>query len=170
MTERASWAVQVLDPGPGEQILEVRGGPGVSAALVCERLETGRLLALDRSEVAVRRTTARVAEHVAAGRCEVRRGELATLDLSPGSLEAAFAVNVNLFWVRDPGAEVAVLLRALRPGGRLLVLYSAAGPTNSGRITATVAEALHEGGFTDVTGLSDPRRIGVSAISPGRRG
>ena len=158
--------MEVLDPGPAEAVLEIGCGPGVAAALVCERLGTGQLLALDRSPVAVARTAARNAAHVAAGRLEVRQGELAALTAPMRSLDSAFALNVNLFWVHDPGAELAVLRRALRPGGVLRVLYGVAGPTGTERVTAAAAAALGAHGFTEVAVIEDPCGLGVSGRVP----
>ncbi|TCM44279.1 class I SAM-dependent methyltransferase [Kribbella sp. VKM Ac-2568] len=59
--DRIRWAVEEVDPQPGEQILEIGCGPGAAAQLVCERLTTGHLLATDRSAVAVNRTAGRSA-------------------------------------------------------------------------------------------------------------
>jgi trans-aconitate methyltransferase len=39
---------------PGERLLEIGCGSGVAAALVCARLDDGRLLAIDRSPVQLR--------------------------------------------------------------------------------------------------------------------
>lgn len=61
---RVRFAVALLDPGPADRVLEIGCGPGVAAAQVSDRSTGGRLLAIDRSEVAVRRTTLRCAEHV----------------------------------------------------------------------------------------------------------
>ncbi|TQM03027.1 SAM-dependent methyltransferase [Pseudonocardia kunmingensis] len=158
--ERIRWAVDLLDPRPGDRILEVGCGPGVAAALVCARLSTGRMLAVDRSAVAVERTTRRNADHVAAGRLEVRRCTLDEVD-GERSFDAAFAVDVNLFWVRDPAAELQVLRRTLRPGGRLHVLYGAGGPTTADRITAPVAAALHAQGFRGVRTVGSEAGTGV---------
>jgi SAM-dependent methyltransferase len=158
--ERIRWAVDLLDPRPGDRILEVGCGPGVAAALLCARLPTGRMLAVDRSAVAVERTTRRNAGHVAAGRLEVRRCTLDGLD-DEGSFDTAFAVDVNLFWVRDPAVELRVLRRALRPGGRLHVLYGAGGPTTADRITTPVAAALRAQGFTGVRTVGSDAGAGV---------
>ena len=82
--DRVRWAVDRLDPAPDARLLEIGCGSGAAAELLCRRLTTGRLLAVDRSPVAVRRTAERNAEHVRAGRLEIaddgalsiRRGRL----------------------------------------------------------------------------------------------
>lgn len=165
--DRVRWAVEVLDPRPGQRILEAGCGPGAAAELICPRLAGGRMLALDRSAVAVRRTTERNAGHVASGALVVRRADLAELtdtDAPPGSLDAAFTVNVNLFWTRDPGPELTVLRRALRPGGLLHVLYGGAPPGGTGRVLSAVRDALRTHGF-DVRDVSGDG-VGVSARTP----
>jgi hypothetical protein len=39
---RLRWAVELLEVAPDDQLLEIGPGPGVSVALVCERLTGGR--------------------------------------------------------------------------------------------------------------------------------
>ncbi|MBM7788425.1 class I SAM-dependent methyltransferase [Tenggerimyces flavus] len=145
--DRVRAAVDLVDPQPGERILELGGGPGVSAGLVCARLGDGQLLAVDRSAVAVQRTEARNAEHLAAGRLVVRQASLEELDLPAASLDKAFCLNVNLFWTRDPAHEVAILRAALKPQGTLHVLYGTDGPSSADRVTAPITAALRAGGF-----------------------
>ncbi|TKJ20809.1 class I SAM-dependent methyltransferase [Blastococcus sp. CCUG 61487] len=164
---RVRWAVDVLDPAPADRIVEIGGGPGVSAALICDRLTTGHLLAVDRSAVAVRRTTQRNAHHVASGRLDVVQCELDALDGPPDGFDAALTLDVNLFWVRDASRELVVLRRLLRPGGRLHVLYGASGPTGGERVLGIVEEALRRHGFAEVTGRTADAGFGVSARAPG---
>lgn len=159
--ERIRWAVETIGVGPEEQVLELGCGPGVAAALVCERLTTGHLLAIDRSAVAVSRATTRNAEHVTAGRLTVLRAEVA--DLRVSGLDKAFSVNVNVFWTTDAVRELAVLRRALRPGGELCVLYGA-GPAGSRDVTPIVAKAMADNGFTRVAGLASAAGSGVRGV------
>ncbi|KZE93305.1 Ubiquinone/menaquinone biosynthesis C-methyltransferase UbiE [Agromyces sp. NDB4Y10] len=125
--ERVRWAVDVLAPQPGERVLDIGSGTGASVGLLLERLAatdaTGRppVVAIDRSATAVARIRERVAD--AAASVEVVLTPLATLDASLGPFDAAFGVNVNVFWTSAAVAELRALAAAVRPGGRLLIAY-----------------------------------------------
>lgn len=163
--ERIGWALKLLQPGPAERILEIGCGSGVAAGLVCGQLVGGRLLALDRSPTAIERTRARNAAHLQEGRLETYAGELRHLSVPPGSVDAAFAVDVNVFWTTAADAELAVLSAALRPGGRLHLLYGA-GPTGRERITEAVAAAVTAHRFADLVVHDRGVGCGVSACRP----
>ena len=53
---RIRWAVDLMDVQPADNVLEIGCGPGYGAELICQRLETGKLFAIDRSESGVDRT------------------------------------------------------------------------------------------------------------------
>jgi SAM-dependent methyltransferase len=161
--DRISWAVDVVDPGPADRLLEFGCGPGVAAELVCARLTEGTLVAIDRSAVAVAKTRRRNAEHVRAGSLDVRECALTDLRLPAGSLDQAFGVDVNVFWTSSAEGELAVLRAALRRGGRLSVLYGT-GPTGPDRITAVVADRLRTSGFADIEILRSPHGTGITGM------
>jgi SAM-dependent methyltransferase len=163
--ERITWAVSVVDPAPDERLLELGCGPGVAAGLVCERLTTGHLTAVDRSATAVARTAARNADHVERGRLSILRSTVDELALPAASVTKVFAVNVNVFWTRVPDRELAVVRDLLAPGGSLFVLYGR-GPTGEDRVTSVVAAALRDGGFTGVEVLAASAGMGVRARRP----
>jgi ArsR family transcriptional regulator len=77
-----------------------------------------RVIAVDGSEAMVEAARARL---IGFDNVEVRRGELEAPPLEPGELDAATLVLV-LHHLPDPGEAVAAVARALRPGGRLLVV------------------------------------------------
>lgn len=162
---RVAWAVEVLDPGPTDQVLEIGGGSAASAAVICERLTSGRLLAVDRSAAAVRRISTGNAAHLASGRLAVQQSALADLDAPSGTFDATVALNVNLFWVSDAAAELAVVRRVLRPGGALHVLYGLPSPTDPDRVVGAVRAALAANGFTECRTRSGSAGFGVSARS-----
>ena len=115
---RIRWAVDLMDVQPGDHVLEIGCGPGAGAELICERLETGKLFAIDRSESGVDRTKRRCERYVDAGRLTVRQIDLATLRVPVKRLHKVFAFNVNLFWVRECADEVALLHERVLPGRR----------------------------------------------------
>jgi SAM-dependent methyltransferase len=121
--DRVAWAVGRLDLRPDYRVLEIGGGPGAAAELVCRRLEQGFLLGIDRSAVAIERSAARNQAYVDAGRLELRQCALRDLEVPDGSFDLAFSLNVNLFWTSPAQAELELLHRALRPGGGLHVAY-----------------------------------------------
>lgn len=148
--ERLRWAVETLDVSPGDHVLEIGCGPGVAADLLCRRLDGGRLLAIDRSPVAVDRATRRNAAHVAAGRAAFAVTPLAELETSE-RFDTVFAVNVNLFWTRPPTRELALIRGLLRPGGALHLFYEPPDPSRLARLATTLEGALAAGGYRPET-------------------
>ena len=172
MPERIRWAVETLAPAPDDRLLEIGCGPGVAVGAVCDRLTGGRLVAIDRSATAVARATRRNQAHVAAGRAVLLTAALEDLrphDLLHGDrrFDKVFAMNVNLFWVRDPARELALIRALLRPGGTLSLFYGYGTP---GQGPATVPDALlghlAAAGFTAEV-LTGPSVAGVVARGPG---
>jgi len=86
--------------------------------------------------------------------------------VATGSLDAAFGIDVNLFWTGPADRELAVLTAALRPGGRLLVCYGAPPAGSTRRVTSGIAEKLRGHGFVDVVEHDDPAGSAVSARRP----
>ncbi len=144
---RIVWAVDVMDVQPDDNILEIGCGPGYGAELICERLETGKLFAIDRSESGVDRTKRRCARFLEAGRLTVRQIDLATLRVPVKRLTKVFAFNVNLFWVRDCADEVALLHERVLPGGAVFLFYEAKQPELVPTIATKASAALTKAGF-----------------------
>ena len=144
---RIRWAVDFMDVQPNDHVLEIGCGPGAGAELICQRLETGKLFAIDRSESGVDRTRRRCKKYVDAGRLTVRQIDLATLRVPVKRLHKVYAFNVNLFWVRDCRDEVALLHERVLPGGVVHLFYDAARPEGVRTIMEKASAALADGGF-----------------------
>lgn len=126
MTDRLRRVVEQLGVRPGDRVLEVGGGHGVAAALVCELLEGGRFTGVDRSAHMVEAAVRRNAAHVAAGRAEFLVGDLEHLDLGGRELDLAFAVRVAAFH-RDPERTARLLRPWLADGARVLSFFDVPG-------------------------------------------
>ena len=144
---RLRWAVDLMDVQPNDHVLEIGCGPGQGAELICARLETGKLFAIDRSESGVDRTKRRNAKCIEEGKLTVRQIDLATLRVPVKRLHKVFAFNVNLFWVRECGDEVALLHERVLPGGAVYLYYETTQPELVPNIVRKTSAALTEGGF-----------------------
>jgi cyclopropane fatty-acyl-phospholipid synthase-like methyltransferase len=161
--ERLRWAVEILDVRPGDRILELGCGPGVAVELVCERLDSGRITAIDRSRTAVERARRRHAGQV--------RARFACLEVAAaGSLGArfdkVFAVNVNLFWTRPADAELEVVKTLLGSDGALHLIFETPPGVRADGVARTVVAALTGHGFAVTTATRSESLICVSARLP----
>ena len=126
MSERLQRVVDRLDIQPGDRVLEIGCGHGVAATMVCERLETGRLTAIDRSGKMIAAAARRNAAHVEAGRAEFLVATLEDADLGERRFDKIFAVRVRLFH-REPARARELAERWLAPGGTVLGVFDEPG-------------------------------------------
>ena len=124
MSERLRAVVDRLEVRPGDRVLEIGCGHGVAATFVCERLDGGRLTAVDRSPKMIAAAARRNAAHVEAGTAEFLVARLEALDLGDRRFDKVFAVRVGLFH-REPERARALVEPYLAPGGRIVSSYDA---------------------------------------------
>lgn len=146
---RIAWAVDHLAVQKADRILEIGGGRGAAAALICPLLRGGCYVGIDRSATAVRASAERNQEYVARGVAKFERQAFEELD--PAGLpvfDTVFAINVNLFWTRPAQRELALVRRLLGDQGRLHLFYD--GPTSAAtsRSADLLAEHLDTAGYT----------------------
>ncbi len=161
--DRFSWAVEVMKVSPADWVLEIGCGRGVAVERVSLQLDRGKLLAIDRSEKMIQAATERNATRISEGQVELRVSTLEALDLGRQRFDKLFAINVNLFWTRDPQPELALCRRMLKPGGTLFLFWEAPGAAKAERIAVQVSAAMKRAGLRPQTVRGQASQVCVKA-------
>jgi trans-aconitate methyltransferase len=127
--------VELLDPRPGETILDLGCGTGELAAEIAAAGAEVWAIDADPAMVAAAR------ERLGPGRVLLADGRDFTL---PEPVDAVFS-NAALHWMPRPAEVIARVRAALRPGGRFVAELGGAG--NIGAILEAFAAALAEAGL-----------------------
>jgi len=108
--------------GPDDAVADIGAGTGLFTLLFAERVgKKGTVYAVDISPAFVKHITERAKQH---GHERVIKTVLNTVnsaELPPGSIDVAFLCDTYHHF-EEPGKMLASIHRALRPGGRLIVI------------------------------------------------
>lgn len=126
LSPRLAALVDALPITPESRVLEIGCGPGAAARAVAKRLESGHILAIDRSASAVAQARAASIAEIESGRMSVRQvaAESFVMEADDLPCDIVFAVRVGALDGRHPEAGRKVLARitaALAPGGRVFI-------------------------------------------------
>lgn len=135
-SRRLAWAVETMAVEPQDRVLEVGCGHGVAVSLVCERLEGGRITAVDRSPKMIEIARERNREH--AGKVRFLTARIEDAALGDERYERAFAVHVAA--LQQPGPALDHVCSRLAPGGRLGLFTQAPGWRTAGPARRAAAE------------------------------
>ena len=111
---------EILEPVPGQRVLEVGPGTGYYALDVARRLEPGGTLDVLDVQQEMLDHTMRRAGALGIANVAPARGDARALPYADGSFDAAY-LAVVLGEVPDQEAALREVQRVLKPGGRLVV-------------------------------------------------
>lgn len=116
-------------------------------AALCERLTSGKILAIDRSATMIAAARRRNQDYLRDGKVTFATVALADMIFGSQRLDKVFAINVNLFW-RDAARELAVIRSALARRGSLHLVFEPPTATQIERIAKETVARLEAGGFS----------------------
>jgi SAM-dependent methyltransferase len=119
LMDRHTWLAGLIDPAPGERVVDLGCGEGAVLELVLAHLDGGVAVGVDLDEEALRALTS--VSGVVGSRASPVAADLARpLPLADRSIDAVFCHDV-LELLPDADALLREVWRVLRPGGRLVL-------------------------------------------------
>lgn len=130
--------VELLDPSPGERILDLGCGTGQLTAVIAEQTGSGgAVVGIDLSAEMIERARER--------HPDIRFERIdATAFVTDSSFDAVFS-NATLHWIADQAAVIERVADTLAPGGRFVAELGGSG--NVGTILDAVLAELRERGY-----------------------
>jgi len=118
--------IEALPLRRGLRVLEVGCGPAAMAREISARIGDGHILAIDRSERAIRQASMGSKKEIASGRMSLRQVAIEHFELLPGEkqFDLAVAIRVGALDGRHPEIEqqsLKNLAKAVKPGGSLFI-------------------------------------------------
>jgi SAM-dependent methyltransferase len=113
-------AIDWLDVGPGDDVLEIGFGPGHALELLVERTAARTIAGIDLSPVMIEQAVARNRQAIDAGRVSLALGSVDALPFADGQFSRVMAVSNFHIW---PSRELGLreIYRVLRDGGKLVL-------------------------------------------------
>ncbi|HEY2601843.1 MAG TPA: methyltransferase domain-containing protein [Thermoleophilaceae bacterium] len=121
VVEQRRLTLAALELAPGERVLDIGCGPGYLAAEMAETVGAGGLVRGVDPSAPMLGLAARREPSGDAARIELSEGDALSLPVPDSSFDVAVSTQVYEY-VADIPAALAEARRALRPGGRILIL------------------------------------------------
>ena len=170
----AKWGRSHVSPEPDARVLDIGCGGGANLAQFLKLCPQGSVCGIDFSAESVATSLRKNAGAFAAGRCEVRQGDVSRLPYADASFDLVTAFETVYFWP-DVSAAFAEVFRVLGPSGVFLIVNEESGDSRwcsivDGMRTYT-ADALVDGCAPSDLSMSGPtfaERAGRCALSQGK--
>ena len=120
--ERSDFAVEELSPQPGDKILEIGFGSGVTINKIFNKCDDVFVGGIDISEVMVKQAIERNKEYIIDGKVRIQKGSVEKIPFGNDFFHKVLGINVSLFFP-DPDKNFKEIKRVLKPGGVLQILF-----------------------------------------------
>ncbi len=160
---RHRMAIDLLEIGPRQRVLEIGCGHGVATGLACAAAGNGQVVAIDRSAKMTAAAGRRNADAVAEGRLLLLTGAFEDIDLDH-EFDRVFAVNVDFPRHEDRGWAQR-LREVMAPGGRAVLVLDAPTVATADRFVDAAGKTLAGEGFS-VEVVREASVVAVLAVAP----
>ena len=169
--DRIIWAVDMMDVSPADSILEIGCGNGLAVSLICDRLKSGNITAIDRSAKMIASARKRNHENIRNGKAIIDLVALEEADFGSMSFSKIFAFNLNVFWM-DPISELGIVSRLLDPTGSFYVFHNPPPDSDLTEYANAISDNLEANGFVaddaiinqEVASLCIRSRLAISRL------
>ncbi len=158
--ERHLWAAEKLEVQPADILLEIGCGPGVTASLVVEKLDTGELHLLDRSEKSVHKALKKTEAYIKKGTVKPIVGAFGKADLPSSHYDKVYCFNVRLLMEDNP-KELSLVKELIGTNG-LFYLFFQPPYHLPDTMTGQAKKNLEKNGFEVVNSEVKPMSPGPS--------
>ena len=172
----ADWGFSHLPPIAPEKAVDLGCGGGRNAGELLKKYPQAHVTAIDYSELSVEKAKAFNQAAIAAGRCEVRQGDVSDLRLPDSSFDLATAFETVYFW---PGLEKCFgqVAKVLRPGGYFMICNESDGTDPASKKFESIIDgmkcytaqeleaALRAAGFAEVENDRHPSKPWLTVIA-----
>lgn len=115
------WALEFLDFGEKDQVLDIGCGGGATLRRMSKRVPKGHLTGVDYSGVSVKLSSETNAEDLRSGKMEVLEASVEALPFEEETFDKIVTVESFYFWP-DPAKNLREVLRILKKGGIFLLV------------------------------------------------
>lgn len=133
----------------GDHILEIGCGSGKLAALICDLVPKGKVLAIDRSAAMIAR--AQNTYGTSSPSLRFKTEEFPLKKLQTVRFDKIISFNVRAFWT-DDGTMLKAARQSLKKDGRIYVFFQPS-DTSASKLLATATKVFEERGATIVQSM-----------------
>jgi ubiquinone/menaquinone biosynthesis C-methylase UbiE len=155
-------AMDALDVGQSDQILDLGCGHGRSLTELATRAPTGRVVGVDPSELMVEIAAQRNRALIEADRVDVVLATVESLPFRDDVFDKVLCVHVLYFW-KDLDVSLREIARVLKPGGRLGLLFRT--QADSAAVASFPLEIYRFPALAEVTAALERSRLDVHPVS-----